>query len=90
MTGLDSARPEPGRDAGIDDLQADIEQTRQELGQTVAALSAKLDVKQRARQKALETRDRIATTTQDHQEAVIAALMGAAILVGLLVWTRRR
>lgn len=32
-------------------IQADIEQTRQELGETVEALSAKLDVKARAGQR---------------------------------------
>lgn len=35
MTGPNAARPEPGPDTGIDDIQADIEQTRHELGQTV-------------------------------------------------------
>ena len=32
--------PEPGPDAGIDDIQADIEHTRKELGETIGALSA--------------------------------------------------
>jgi cobalamin biosynthesis Mg chelatase CobN len=32
-------------------IEADIEQTRQELGETVEALTAKLDVKARARQR---------------------------------------
>ena len=36
--------PEPGPDAGIDDIQADIEHTRKELGETIGALSAKADV----------------------------------------------
>ncbi|MGV0797517.1 DUF3618 domain-containing protein, partial [Mycolicibacterium elephantis] len=47
MTTPDSARPEPGPSAGIEDIEADIEQTRAELGQTVQALSSKLDVKER-------------------------------------------
>lgn len=66
-------RPEPGPDAGIDDIQADIEQTRSELGETVEALQAKLDVKGRAkdkvdetkelaREKASETKDRVVQT----------------------------
>lgn len=39
--GVESGRPGP------DQIQADIEQTREELGRTVEALSAKLDVKTR-------------------------------------------
>jgi len=35
----------------IDQLQADIEQTRTELGETVEALTAKLDVKSRAKDR---------------------------------------
>ena len=35
----------------IDQLQADIEQTRAELGETVEALTAKLDVKSRAKER---------------------------------------
>ncbi|MCW2561396.1 MAG: hypothetical protein JWP55_5360, partial [Mycobacterium sp.] len=49
--------PEPGPDAGIDDIQADIEKTRKELGETVEALSAKADVKARAKQKAADTKE---------------------------------
>ena len=51
--------PEPGPDAGIDDIQADIEHTRKELGETIGALSAKADVKGRAKQKVADTKDRI-------------------------------
>jgi hypothetical protein len=90
MTGGNPGRPEPAPDAGVGDLQADIDQTRQELGATVAALSAKLDVRQRARQSALETRNRIAATTRGQRMPIAAALVGAAMLVGLIVWVRRR
>ena len=48
MARPDPTPPESGPDAGIDDIQADIERTRKELGDTVGALSAKLDVKKRA------------------------------------------
>ena len=86
MTGSNPARPEPGPDAGIGDLHADIEQTRQQLGTTVAALSDKFDVKQRARQTALETRNRI----RDQRRPIVAALIGAGMLVGFVIWVRRR
>jgi ElaB/YqjD/DUF883 family membrane-anchored ribosome-binding protein len=51
--------PEPGPDAGIDEIQADIERTRDQLGETVGALSSKLDVKERAKQKATDTKELI-------------------------------
>ena len=65
MTEADRSVPEPGPGAGIEDLQADIERTRTQLGQTVEALSDKLDVKAQAKQKAADTRDRLASKTQE-------------------------
>jgi hypothetical protein len=41
-------------------IAADIEQTRQELGETVEALTAKLDVKARARQRLVVTKEHAA------------------------------
>jgi hypothetical protein len=41
-------------------IEADIEQTRQELGETVEALTAKLDVKAKARQRLVDTKDHAA------------------------------
>jgi hypothetical protein len=38
-----------GKGADVEQIQADIAQTRQELGETVDALTARLDVKTRAR-----------------------------------------
>jgi len=40
-----------GEKPAIEDIQADIEQTRQELAETVEALTAKLDVKSRAQER---------------------------------------
>jgi Protein of unknown function (DUF3618) len=64
MTNLDTGKPEPGPDAGVDDIRADIEATRKDLGQTVEALSAKLDVKQQAKQKVNHTKELIADKAQ--------------------------
>jgi hypothetical protein len=47
-----------GESPGIDRIEADIAQTRHELGETVDALSAKLDVKARARTQLDRTRRR--------------------------------
>ncbi|MGV0834660.1 DUF3618 domain-containing protein [Mycolicibacterium thermoresistibile] len=89
-------RPEPGPDAGVADLEADIETTRKELGETVQALSDKLDVKERARVKVAETREQAVHRAQEisHDDraqrgAIIAAVVTVAV-VGLILWRRRR
>jgi hypothetical protein len=53
-------RPEPGPEASVDDLQADIDATRAELGETVQAVSAKADISGRAKQKAADTQAAVA------------------------------
>lgn len=42
-----------------EEIEADIEQTREELGDTVEALAAKTDVKGRAKAKAAETKEAV-------------------------------
>lgn len=99
MTTPNGGRPEPGPSAGIDDIEADIEQTRAELGQTVQALSSKLDVKERTKQKAADTKERVAekadtlrhTATDNPSRTVaIAAVAVLALLAGIVIWRRRR
>jgi ElaB/YqjD/DUF883 family membrane-anchored ribosome-binding protein len=99
MPGAEHARPEPGPDADIDDIQADIEQTRKELGQTVEDLSAKFDVKERTKEKVGETKERVieradtlrhtATDNPKRTVPVIAVLL-IGLTIGILVWRRRR
>jgi hypothetical protein len=102
MTQPEPARPEPGPDADIDDIQTDIEQTRKELGETVEALSAKMDVKQRAKDKAAETKEAVIEKAHTVQHATIddgrakvtlpmavVAVVGAATLVWFLRRRRR-
>jgi hypothetical protein len=48
-TPVDPDASEPGTGLSADELQADIERTRAQLGNTVDALSAKLDVKAQTR-----------------------------------------
>jgi ABC-type hemin transport system substrate-binding protein len=95
----DPVHPEPGPDAGVDDIQADIERTRKELGETVEALSDKLDVKQRAKDKAEETKQRVANTTHSVGRVatqprvagpVIVVLVVGAVAAGVVIWRRRR
>jgi hypothetical protein len=99
MTGPNSV-PEPGPEAGIDDIQADIERTRTELGDTVGALSAKLDVKERTKEKVGETKDRVidkadslrhtATDNPSRTVPVAAVALIGAVAVGVVIWRRRR
>ena len=48
----------------VEQLEEEIRSTRAELGATVQALAAKVDVKSRARQKAAEVRQRAAVRTR--------------------------
>jgi hypothetical protein len=96
-----SASPEPGPDAGIDELRTDIEQTRKDLGDTVGALSAKMDVKARTKEKAAETKDRVVDgahavqhKTLDDGRAKLTVPVAAVVVAGAatviwLLWRRR-
>jgi hypothetical protein len=101
MSGPNPVDPEPGADADIDGIQADIEETRKELGETVEALTAKLDLKERAEQKAAETKETVIDKAQNLRRAaaegyprakqtlpVVLLLVG--LTVGILLWRRRR
>ncbi|HSJ21152.1 MAG TPA: DUF3618 domain-containing protein [Nocardioidaceae bacterium] len=63
-------------------IEADIEQTRQELGETVEALTAKLDVKARARRRLVVTKEqaaqRAAAARRRAAELVAQAKVAAA------------
>ncbi len=71
MSQPDPVRPEPGPDADIDEIQSDIAETRKELGETVEALSAKMDVKQRTKDKAAETKERVADKAAETKDRVV-------------------
>lgn len=99
MARPDPTPPEPGPDAGIDDIQADIERTRKELGETVGTLSAKLDVKERTKQKAAETKERVVeraqtlrhVATDDPKRTVpVLAVLLVGLTVGIVIWRKRR
>ncbi|MFD7667346.1 DUF3618 domain-containing protein [Streptomyces sp. NPDC059788] len=82
--------------ASPDELRARIERTRQDLGDTVAALAGKADVKSRAREKAARLGDRlrhgtaVATDRPAGSTALrTAAVAGGALLAGALVLRRR-
>jgi ElaB/YqjD/DUF883 family membrane-anchored ribosome-binding protein len=72
-------------------IQAEIEATRERLGQTVDQLHARLDVPSRARERAYRIRDTAVETYRESPPAVVGgtvALVG--LVVGLVVWRRKR
>ena len=79
---------ESAASAGGDDqvaaIEADLEETRQRLGETIDALGDKLDVKSRATHKAREVRDERGT------ELAVTAGVLVALVVSWVVYRRRR
>ena len=69
-----------------EELRREIERTRQELGETVDALSHKADVKEQARLKKDEVRQRVS----DNPLPVVALAGGIVALLVLLRLIRRR
>ena len=65
-----------------EELRRDIEQTREELGDTAAALGAKADVKGRAKERANEIRS--------NPPVPLIAAAGAIAVVALVTFVVRR
>ena len=86
--------PEP---ATAEELQQEIEQTRERLGQTVEELAAKADVKGQARAKATEVKARVTEMptqlkrSEMMQRGWPLALTATGVLLmgSALVWRRR-
>jgi hypothetical protein len=72
------------------EIEADIERQRDQLADTVDQLTAKLDVKARAKTKAGELTDRATTDTGRPRPEVLAAAVSLVAVVAVLVWWRRR
>jgi hypothetical protein len=83
------------------ELQHEIEQTRQRLGETVDELAAKADMKARARAKAAEAKAWAGATATDASERVrrsqmvrrrwpMALAVGAVIAGSVAIWRWRR
>ena len=83
--------PDPSGPTDPDQIRAEIEATREELGRTVDELAARLDVPNRAKENALRARDTVVETYRESPPAVLGA--GAALValvVGVVVWRRKR
>lgn len=71
MTEPEQPRPALSSDASLNAIEKDIERTRDELGETVNALSHKLDVKGRVQDKAAETKDHVVDRARDTKAAAV-------------------
>jgi hypothetical protein len=79
-----ATRPDRAR-AGdeLEVLQEEIAQTREDLGETIEALTSKLDVRARTKQKAGEVKERATDVVQSKGPTL--ATVGAAAVAGLIV-----
>lgn len=69
-----------------EELQQEIEQTRQQLGQTVDELAAKTDVKARARAKVTEVSGRVRRSELVQSRWPVALAAGVLIAGSVAVW----
>lgn len=71
-------------------LRESIEQTRAELGRTVEALAAKVDVKARLREGAEQRAERVKESVRQRPVPWVAIATAAAALLVVFVIVRRR
>lgn len=84
MTDRDTSAPDAG--ASISELEADIERTRHELGDTVEALAAKLDVKTNLKNSTDQAKaNAVATVSSNWREITIVAVWATLVT---LVWKK--
>ncbi len=67
----------PAPKPSVEELRADIKQTRAELGETVQALAAKADVKARAKEQVEHTKQRVLAQAAEAGVKVREAAAGA-------------
>jgi hypothetical protein len=90
MSNTDKTDADVARSRTPEEIEADIEVQREQLAGTIDALSAKLDVKSKARAKAAEVRDRATTESGRPRPELVVAGVGVVTVVVLVVWWRRR
>ena len=72
------------------EIEADIEQQRDHLAETVDQLTAKLDVKSQAQAKAHDLADRATTDSGKPRPEVVGAALSLVAMAAVLIWWRRR
>ena len=72
------------------EIEAEIEEQRDRLADTVGQLAHKLDVKAQAKERAADLKERVTTAGGKPRPALIVAGAGLVVAAGLLVWWRRR
>ena len=72
------------------EIETDIVRQRDQLAQTVDQLAHKLDVKAQAKERAAHVADRATTDDGKPRPELVAAALTVVLLVGVLVWRRRR
>jgi len=87
--------------SGEEEIQREIEQTRQRLGETVDELAAKADIKARAQATAAEAKERVQATAADVSGRVrrsellqrrwpVALAAGVLIVASVAIWRWKR
>ena len=79
-----------------EEIRADIDQTREEVGDTVEALTAKTDVKAQARERIDDIKAKAQSSTPESGQELVAkvrenpapVVLGVAVLVAFLVGRR--
>ena len=72
-------------------IESDIEAQREQLAETIDALTAKLDVKSQAKAKVADVKDRATTDSgKPRPELLVGAGVLVAVVVGVLVWRHGR
>jgi hypothetical protein len=72
------------------EIEADIERQRDQLAETVDQLTHKLDVKAQTKAKVSDLQDRATTDSGSPRPELLAAGVSLLLLVGAIVWWRRR
>lgn len=73
-----------------EEIQADIEQQREQLAGTLDALSAKLDVKAQAQAKVAEVKEKATTPSgRPRTEVLVFGATVIVVAVALVMWRRR-
>jgi hypothetical protein len=73
-----------------EEIQADIEQQREQLADTVDLLTRKLDVKAQGKAKVEDLKDRATNDDGNPRPELIGVAAGSLVVIGLLIWWRRR